>query len=76
MPARPGSEDDYHTAVVKSLGLEEAEALHVLGECEALRQFFDTLYGESSLPSSWKRIRPIAPGVRATLSRLAATRQR
>jgi hypothetical protein len=66
MPMAPAEDPtqtgDYHTAIVKSLQLERHPALHALGESPALQRFFDHLFEEPSIASSWKRIRPIAPG--------------
>ena len=61
-PVQSGAEADYHLALVKGLDLERHPALHALGESATLQRFFDGLFGEPSLPASWKRIRPIAPG--------------
>ena len=61
-PPDPTLSGDYHTAIVKGLNLEHHPALHTLGESRSLVEFFDHLFGEPCVASSWKRIRPIAPG--------------
>ena len=68
MPMAPVVEDsttaggDYHMSIVKGLNLEHHPALHTLGESPSLEAFFDHIFEEPCVASSWKRIRPIAPG--------------